>query len=85
MCAWVLTVKAVAGVFRIREGNIDDREEGREPHMACPGWPLSQGAPSGREEILGQTSSSQRPLHEMSSLELLWITVCELVAVCASV
>lgn len=57
----VPNVKAVMGVFRVREKSTDKRERGRKPSIVGNLQLSSQGAPSGREEMLGETSPRQDP------------------------
>lgn len=70
----VPNVKTVMGVFRVKERNTDERERGGEPsivgHMHS-----SQGAPSGREEVLERSVQGKTPTL-LSSRALLWITRC---------
>lgn len=48
-------------VFRVREKSTDKRERAGEPSIVGNMSLSSHGAPSGREEMLGETSPRQDP------------------------
>lgn len=52
------------------------REKEEENQALLDTCDSSQGAPSGREEVLGKISPRQDPHIKLSSRALLWITRC---------
>ena len=63
MHSQVPNAKAVMRVFRVRDRNTDEREIGGETSIVGNMRLSNQGAPSGREEVLGKTSPRQDPPH----------------------